>query len=364
IRFRDGRRTWVAQIRVHGATRRLSLGDVRRIELEAARAAARKFFAEATLGKDPAKARAEARAKAAVTVGGVIEKYLAARKPAVRASTHGHIDRYLRRYFKQLHGYPIGAVTRRDIAIAITSIAEERGKVSAARARSALSAFFSWALREGLAGESNPVEHTNVPSDEKPRERTLAPAEIKAIWQVLPNNEFGQIVRLLFYTACRRQEIGSLEWSEINFDKALVTIPAHKMKGDREHKLPLIPEAIEILRSIPRRGGNPFVFGSGERGFAGWSYYHRHLCSCLRSMAHPTDWTLHDVRRSIRSELGELGVEPWVGEQILAHHRGGIEGIYNHAKLERQMRHALELWADRLRTIVEDVETNVVAIRA
>ena len=84
--------------------------------------------------------------------------------------------------------------------------------------------------------------------------------------------------------------------------------------------------------------------------------------SCVNSRR-STDWTLHDVRRSIRSELGDLGVEPWVGEQILAHHRGGIEGVYNHAKLERQMRQALQLWADRLRAIIEGGESNVVPMK-
>jgi hypothetical protein len=75
-------------------------------------------------------------------------------------------------------------------------------------------------------------------------------------------------------------------------------------------------------------------------------------------------WQLHDIRRTVRSQLGDLGVEPWIGEQILAHRRAGIEAIYNLAKLETQMRTALGLWADRLRTIVEGTESTVVQLRA
>jgi integrase len=209
-----------------------------------------------------------------VTLGSTIEKYLAVREPIARKSTYEDSVRYLRRYFASLHDKPEEAVTRRDVAIIVSELAEEHGRVAAARARSALSAFYAWALREGRAGESNPVAFTNDPAkDEKPRERVLAPAEIRAIWRSLPDNRYGSAVRLLFYTACRRQEIGSLEWSEIDFDKAMLVIPGDKMKNHRVHRLPLVPEAIEILRDTPRTD-SPFVFG-GARGLTGFSYYNR-----------------------------------------------------------------------------------------
>jgi hypothetical protein len=85
IRPREGgKRTWIAQMRVHGRTRRPAIGDVRQVELEAARAGARRFFAESTLGQDPVKTRPEARAKAANTFGAVVEKYLAVQEEVAR----------------------------------------------------------------------------------------------------------------------------------------------------------------------------------------------------------------------------------------------------------------------------------------
>jgi integrase len=364
VRLRaGGRRTWVAQIRSDGRTRRMAIGDIAQIELEAARAAAKRFFAESTLGTDPIKARAEAREKAATTVGSVVELYLTAREAVVRSGTHDDLVRYLRRYFAPLHDRPIEAVTRRDVAVMVSELAKEHGQVAAARARSALSAFYTWALKEGLAGEVNPVAFTNNPApNEKPRERVLAPAEVRAIWHSLPDTRYGTVARLLFYTACRRQEIGSLEWSEVDFEKAMLTIPGEKMKNHRTHRLPLVPEAIEILRNVPRVEG-PFVFG-GPNGFTSFSHTQGELARALAATGDVVEqWGLHDVRRTVRSELGELGVEPWIAETILAHKRSGIEATYNWAKLERQMRHALALWADRFRTIVEDVESNVVSLR-
>src|SRR5262249_52208189 len=159
----------------------------------------------------------------------------------------------------------------------------------------------------------------------RPRDRVLKPKEIRAIWRALPDTDYGKLVRLCFYTACRRVEIGSLEWSEIDFDKALLTIPGNKTKNHRTHRLPLLPEAIEILRPIPRGEGNSFGLGGG-RGFPTFSYSQNALTACLAAAGDVTEqWSLHDIRRTVRSELGELGVEPWIGEQILNHARAGIE---------------------------------------
>lgn len=366
IRLRGDRRTWTAQIRVHGRTRRLAIGDIRQIDLEPARAAAKKFFAEATLGNDPAKSRAEARAKAAITVGGTVEKYLTAREAELRPGSFRQVTLFLRQHFKQLHGLPLDSVTRREVAVAVEAITKNSGPVAGARARTVLSGFYSWALRQGLSDGSNPVEHTNRPGNETPRERVLAPQEIRSIWLACSGEgDFPRILRLLFLTACRRSEIGSLEWSEINFDRALLTIPGEKVKNHRTHRLPLVPEAAEILRSVPRREGNPFVFGPPRQGYTAFSYAVTELHRCLAATGDVTGhWQLHDIRRTVRSEMGDLGIEPWIGEQILNHARAGIEGTYNWATLERQMRQALGLWGDRLRCIVEGTESNVVALRA
>jgi integrase len=367
VRLRaGGSRIWVAQLRIAGRTRRISIGDVGRIELDVARATAKRFFAESILGQDPIAARAEAKARAAITVGPTIERFLAARQGAVRPSTHRFTSRYLRQYFAELHQLPVSSVTRAHVATAVTRIAQEHGKVAASRARVALSGFFSWALREGLGGESNPVANTNDPApDEQPRDRILSPAELQALWRALPATDFGAITKLLLYTACRRSEIGSLEWSEVDLDKALLMIPGRKMKGGRTHRLPLVTEAVELLRSIPRRADNPFVFGrSSERGFTAFSAAVNELRQYLAAAGYVTEpWSLHDLRRTVKSELSELGAESWISERILAHGRQGVEGVYDWSRLEKPMRRALQLWAERLREIVEGAETNIVAMR-
>jgi integrase len=365
IRLR-GSPTWYVQLRVNGKTRRAKLGDVSRIELEPARAAAKRFNAEATLGNDPIKAKALARTAAATTVGSTVELYLAARESSLRPSSLQQARLSLRKHFAALHPLPLASVARKDVAVAVTAVAKDHGKIAAKRARAHLSAFFTWCLREGIGGESNPVSNTNDPApDEKPRDRTLSPDEIKHLWHMLPDTEFGKVVKLLLLTACRRGEIGSLLWSEVDLDKALLTIRAGRMKGGKEHRLPLVPEALDILRSVAPRPGNPHVFGSARSGLTGFSEPVKELRDALAAMGYVADpWRMHDIRRTVRSEMGELGVEPWIAERILAHSRLGIEATYDKSKLERQMRTALGLWANRLRCIVEGTESTVVALRA
>lgn len=367
VRLRKtGSRIFIAQMRIGGRTRRISIGDVGRIELETARVFAKQFFAQSALGTDPIAARAEARAKAAVTVGPTLELYLAAKESSLRPVSFKQAVRCLRRYFSALHPLPVSSVTRRDVAVAVTEIAREHGKVTAARARSHLSAFFSWALREGIGGESNPVANTNDPApDEQPRDRILAPDEIKAVWRSLPDTDFGRVVRLLFLTGCRRAEIGSLSWPEIDLGRALLIIPAGRMKGGREHRLPLVPEAVEILRSVAPRPGNKSVFGGVRNGFTAFQYSMKELRGALAATGYVTErFTLHDIRRSVKSEMSDLLIEPWISERILAHVRGGIEGVYDWSRLEAPMRTALLKWAERLRAIVEGTESTVVALRA
>jgi integrase len=365
IRFR-GAPAWYVQLRVNGRTRRAKLGDVSRIELEPARLAAKRFNAEATLGNDPVKARAEARAKAATTVGSTVELYLAARESKLRPSSLRHVRRSLHKYFTGLHSLPVASVTRREVAVAVTEIAQGHGKIAAKRARAHLSSFFTWCLREGIGGEANPVANTNDPApDEEPRDRALTPEEIKPLWHMLPDNDFGKVTKLLFLTGCRRAEIGSLLWSEVNLDKALLTIPAKRMKSGKEHRLPLVPAAVEILRSVPPRSGNPHVFGSARSGLTGFSKPVKELRDALAAMGYvTTPWRMHDIRRSVKSEMSELGVDPWISERILAHVRSGIEATYDWSKLERPMRTALQLWANCLHEIVEGTEPTVVALRA
>ena len=140
-------------------------------------------------------------------------------------------------------------VHRRDIAALLERVTKNSGPVAANRLRATLSALWSWALRTGLINsDSNPVTFT-IRQPEKARERVLNDNELKAIWGATNDNaEYSSIVRLCLLTGCRREEIGSLRWDEVQADK--IVFGPRRMKGNVAHEIALLPM---ILAALPKR---------------------------------------------------------------------------------------------------------------
>ena len=234
VRLRGARKSWIIQYRIHGRQRRESLGDVHKVELDAARRIAKQRFAKIELGQDPAAERARAKAAAAatkVTVGFLADGFLAARQKFVRPSTFTAASLYLTRHWKPLRDRPAAAITRADVAACMQGIVRQHGPIAAARARTYLLAAFKWGMGEGLV-ENNPVIATNNPGrGARARSRVLSDQELIAVWKACAgDSDFDRIVRLLILLGTRRQEIGSLTWSELDLDAGTLTLPAHRSK--------------------------------------------------------------------------------------------------------------------------------------
>ena len=359
-------RRWYAQFRVGKQQRRESLGDVRKIKLEAARSIARQRFVKVELGQDPTadKAAAQAGAVAAKqTLGRVAELYLKTKKGELRPSTHSAAERYLMTHWAPLHARPISAITRADIATVLRELIGDHGKVSAARARTNLSAFFAWSIGEGMA-ENNPVTGTNAPDKNvKSRERTLDDDELRTVWNACQDDTFGRVVKLLILTGCRRGEIGDLKWSEINLEAGLMTIPGERVKNGETLKLTLPPAAVDILKGVPQnKHRGEYVFGKkGQRGFNAWSYCSMALNARIAASGKTlAPWTLHDIRRSVRTGLSRIGILPHVAELTIGHAVTGIKAVYDKHKYDAEIATALRRWADHVGAIVEGCASNVI----
>ncbi len=75
-------------------------------------------------------------------------------------------------------------------------------------------------------------------------------------------------------------------------------------------------------------------------------------------------WRLHDIRRTVRTRLASLRVADEVAEMVIGHGRKGIQRVYDQHSYLPEMREALELWSNRLRSIVEPPPDNIVKLRA
>jgi integrase len=263
-----------------------------------------------------------------------------------------------------LHKLRLGEIDRRVIAQRLGEIETASGPVARNRVRSSLSAFFGWAVTEGLL-DANPVQGTAKLDEGGSRERTLTRQELAELWSVLdaePNPQFADIVRLLILTGQRREEVGSLRWSEVELDRGLVILPPERTKNSRQHEVPLSRQAKTIVARQPKRKGRDFVFGIGEAGFSGWSDCKARLDQALLTARRQTnrkakampDWRLHDLRRTCATGMAELGVPPHIIEAVLNHisgHKAGVAGIYNRARYANEMREALDKWAAHVEAI-------------
>jgi hypothetical protein len=140
----------------------------------------------------------------------------------------------------------------------------------------------------------------------------------------------------------------------------------------------LAPAAVDLLRErLDGLRAGDFVFSTtaGARPISGFSKFKKRLDKLLEQIrreqvadGEPSalipNWTIHDLRRSVRSELPALGVSDVVAEAILAHARPGIAGTCDRHDYLAEKRHALTRWAAYVRAVVDLPPANVVPMRS
>jgi integrase len=384
LRIRSGgKRTWIVQYRRrNGKSTKSTIGDASTLDVDRARKEAKKRLAQHTLGGDPQADKAAERARSALTLGAKLDNYLEyyaskeRRGKKLHDRTREETERYLRDHWKPLHGERLDHITRKDVAGRLAVIKRQNGPVAAARARVALSGFFSWAIGEGFA-DANPVIGTNKPAEPEARDRVLLNEEIADVWAACRDDEYGRIVKLALLTGTRRDEVGGMTWEEVDLSRGTWSIPGERTKNGRPHMLPLAATTVEIIQSIPKREKRKRLFGEGEGSFSGWSKAKTALDKRILDARQKTagegatvkpmkDWRLHDLRRTCATIMADrLGVLPHVIEAVLNHvsgHKAGVAGVYNRALYEREMREALTRWADYVRAIVDGSAHKVVTL--
>ena len=364
IRIRvGGSRTWIYQYKIGNQNRRVTLGSLAALTPACARDTAAEMHAMVRLGRDPAGEKTEGRARAAETMIAVVQSYLTYQSGHLRPRSYRELERHLLRYCKPLHGLQLHKIDRRTAAARIADLAAFSGAATANRVRASLSALFAWAMRQGLL-DANPVTGTNR-QPEQSRTRVLSDDELRIIWNALGSDDYSAIIRLLILTGQRRDEIGSLCWSEVTDDQ--IILPPQRTKNARGHRIPIVPAVRAILDSRERKG--TFVFGRhSAKPFSGWGVSKAGLDRRIRAAGHRLEpWRLHDLRRSLSTGMHEqLGIPPHIVEGILNHvsgHKSGVAGVYNRASYERESRIALTRWADHVLAVVEGQERKVVSLR-
>jgi integrase len=250
-------------------------------------------------------------------------------------------------------------IKRREVIEIIERITDRGSPVMANRVLATMRKFFNWCVNRGIL-EVSPLAGISPPTRERSRERVLSDKEIANVLAAAQSTPypFGPIVLLLFLTAQRREEVGGMRWNEIDLKQKIWTIPAERIKNAKGHQVHLSDLAISILNSLPRfvnADGTPsdLVFTStGKTAFSGYS----RAKGIMDKRSGVIDWRLHDIRRTVATELARLGAAVHVVEAILNHRSGvisGVAAVYQRHDFLEERKTALSNWSDQIRERLE-----------
>lgn len=363
VRLRKGGKTkWIVQYRIGKKQRRITLGSIKAIDPEQARAQAKTLIAKVQLGGDPQIEKRAVRAKARETLLVVIKAYLSSYGTInLKPNTLNEVSRSLMAHWRPLHEVQVHTLTRGMIASQLTQIAIQNGPIASNRSRAYLSAMLNWAVTQGFI-ETNPAHGTGKIVKEIARDRVLSDYELALVLKHAGSGDYGAIIRLLILTGQRREEVAAMEWGEIDFSRAIWSIPGSRTKNKLPHDVPLSADAIAILQSVIKREQRQWVFGSGDGPFSGWSKskaaldtrINNDLRKGLSQTKEIQSWRVHDLRRTVTTRMGDLGVLPHVVEATLNHisgHKAGVAGVYNRSVYAKEKLSALELWGAHVRSL-------------
>jgi len=223
-----------------------SIGRLGALTPDTARARAKQLLGTVAGGTDPF-----AQALAGEGFAATIDRYLERKRASLKANSFTDIERYLRNHSAPLHKLRLDQIDRRKIAALLGDIETSSGPVARNRLRGALSAFFNWCITEGLL-EINPAQGTAQANENGSRERVLTPDELRKLWRGLGDGDFDNVVRLLLLTGQRRNEIGHLQWSEIDTARKMIVLAPDRTKNSRQHELPLSSQALARLSNTNR----------------------------------------------------------------------------------------------------------------
>lgn len=337
------------------------LGSYPFIGLAEARQAAGEALGELQRGRLPqATLEAQARQATTQTFAAYAVQYERRALPGLAAGTQRYNKRALDRMVAELGPLPIMDVRRSMILKVLREVQAANGNASAHIALFVTSKVFSLASAEldDLIPPTTAIkpEHFLIKKEgEGDRTRILDDEELVRVWKASEGMgyPYGALYHLLSLLGLRRDELGQAEWDQIDWEKRVLNIPSSK--GGIPLTVPLSPRCLEIFDSIPRIQGQTSIFGKPR----GWSRAKKRLDAACGVK----DWVTHDLRRTMRSGLGRLGVNFVVAEMALGHKQSGIAGVYDRYSYLEERREALLKWEQVVIGLV-DPSSKVVPLRA
>jgi integrase len=262
-------------------------------------------------------------------------------------------------------GRTIDSIRKRDVIELVENVAASGRGYLANRTLGTLSKFFNWLVGRDVLAFS-PITGIEKPHKEEVRERILLDPELRALWGACAAGEpFDQALKLILLTGARRNEVSRMEWSEIDDERRVWTLPSERSKNGLKHRIPLSSQAWSLIQAQPRFADCPYVFSAdGQKPITGWDKAKTRISA---KAGIPADsWRLHDLRRTCATGMQCLGIQVPVIESALNHVSGvfrGIVSVYQQHDYADEIRIAFQRWADRVEEIAGGKPGKVVALR-
>lgn len=372
-----GGRSWVLRVKVGEKRRDLGLGGFPTVTLSQARDKAREVRAKIEAGIDPVEERKAAKAllvaaqRRGLTFADAVDKALAAKLDAFRNAKHRQQwENTLATYATpELGRMLVQDIETQDVLRVLQPIWMDKTE-TAKRLRGRIEAVLSWATVSGHRKGDNPARWAGnlkelLPAPDKIAKESNQPAvkiNDAPRWFAALRAREGLGARALeFLSLCglRSSEVRSLTWDDLDKENAIVVIPAERMKGNREHRVPLSPEALALLDALPRLDDNPLVFPAPRGGMLSDM-----TLSATMKRIHEADLAQggegyidrvskrravpHGLRSTFRDWVAERTSYPGdIAEVALAHKiSNAVEASYRRGDMVEKRRRMMGDWAD------------------
>jgi len=361
-------RSWVLRYMLAGKSREMGLGPSDTVTLSEARAKAAEQRKLLLMGTDPLEARNAKRnaerleAAKSILFSKCAEAYIEAHKAGWKNAKHA--DQWgntLATYAFPIFGaLSVASVDTGLVLKALEAIWTTKNE-TASRLRGRIESVLDWATVRGYRTGDNPARwkgHLDKllakPSNVQEVEHhpALPYAEMGAFVALLRKQEgmAARALEFLILTATRTGEVIGAQWDEFDLQTGVWAIPKERMKMKKEHRVPLSPRALEIVKATPRIEGQKYIFPGGKMGKP---LSNMAMLMLLKRMERH-DLTAHGFRSSFRDWCAEATNYPReVAEMALAHAIGDkVEAAYRRGDLFDKRGRLMEEWAKHCDTIM------------
>lgn len=365
---KGGSKSWVLRYTVNRKPREMGLGSLATFTLAEARRRATEQRQKLADGIDPIESRLNTQLQNRLASAKIItfdraaEGFIAANESGWRSDKHGEQWRNtLKTYASPVIGnLPVSTITTALVMKVLEPIWSTKTE-TATRVRGRIEKVLDWAKVQGYRSGDNPAAWKGNLAEALPKPSKVADAghhaalpwtEISAFMKDLRamHGTGALATQLIILTAARTSEVIESTWSEFDLEARLWTIPKERMKGFREHRVPLSPQALAVLKKIKEEGiRSPLVFpnAKGEKAISNMT------CLAVLKRMGRSDLTVHGFRSTFRDWAAESTNYPRdVCEMALAHAiEDKSEAAYRRGDLLEKRDSLMKDWANFCDTV-------------